>query len=112
MRLERHSAVVAEDLPHIYAFIARDDPGAAERMLDAVEETFEQLTRQPKCGVVYRARTRSSQSCGCCQLPGSETISCSIACTRKRCGCFMLSMAHGICDGSSGVSGAFDPVGA
>jgi toxin ParE1/3/4 len=54
--LERHPAVVAEDLPRIYAFIARDDPAAAERVLEGVERTFEMLTRQPECGVPYRTR--------------------------------------------------------
>jgi plasmid stabilization system protein ParE len=46
VRLERHAAVIAEDLPLIYASVARDNPAAAERVLDAVEATFEQLTRQ------------------------------------------------------------------
>ena len=59
VRLESHPAVVAEDLPRIYTSIARDDPTAAERVLDAVEKTFEQLTRQPECGVTYRTRNRS-----------------------------------------------------
>lgn len=59
MRLERHAAVVAEDLPHIYASIARDNPAAAERVLDAVEATFDQLTRQPESGVTYRSRNRN-----------------------------------------------------
>ena len=54
MTLERHPAVVAEDMPRIYAFIARDDSAAAERMLDAVERTFEQLRQQPESGVRYR----------------------------------------------------------
>jgi toxin ParE1/3/4 len=58
VRLERHAAVIAEDLPHIYASVARDNPAAAERVLDAVEATFEQLTRQPECGVTYRSRDR------------------------------------------------------
>jgi hypothetical protein len=55
VRLERHSAVIARDLPGIYAFIAADDPVAAERVLDAVELTFERLQQQPKCGVPYKA---------------------------------------------------------
>jgi toxin ParE1/3/4 len=59
VRLQRHPAVVAEDLPHIYASIARDNPQAAERVLDAVEATFEQLTRQPECGVTYKSRNRN-----------------------------------------------------
>ncbi len=58
MTLERHLAVVAEDLPHIYAFIARDNPSAAERVLEAVEATFEQLRDQPNCGISYRTGKR------------------------------------------------------
>ena len=56
MRIEPHSAVLAEDLPGIYAFIARDDPQAAERVLAAVEKTFDQLARQPQGGVSYPTR--------------------------------------------------------
>lgn len=56
MTLERHPAVVAEDLPRLYAFIARDDPAAAERLLKGVALTFAMLTRQPECGVPYRTR--------------------------------------------------------
>jgi plasmid stabilization system protein ParE len=44
------------DLPAIYAFIARDNPGAAESVLDAIDATFEQLVRQPESGVIYPAR--------------------------------------------------------
>jgi len=37
-RIDRHSAVIEQDLPDIYAFIAERDPAAAERMLDAVRK--------------------------------------------------------------------------
>jgi toxin ParE1/3/4 len=60
-RIERHSAVVEQDLPDIYAFIAQQDPAAAERVLDAVEETLRQLTQQPDCGVLYPTRNRKLQ---------------------------------------------------
>ena len=53
-RIERHAAVVLRDLPEIYAFIARDNVAAAERVLDAMEETFETLSEQPEAGVGYR----------------------------------------------------------
>ena len=56
MRIEPHAAVLADDLPGIYAFIARDNPAAAEKVLDAVDATFEQLARQPECGVIYPTR--------------------------------------------------------
>jgi toxin ParE1/3/4 len=56
VRIERHSAVIENDLPEIYAFIARDDLAAAERVLDAVEATLERIGQQPESGVVYRTR--------------------------------------------------------
>lgn len=43
MRIERHAAVVDDDLPGIYARIAGDNPVAAERVLDAVEAAFARL---------------------------------------------------------------------
>ena len=56
MRIEPHAAVLADDLPAIYAFIARDNPAAAERVLEAVQNTFDQLAQQPECGVPYKTR--------------------------------------------------------
>lgn len=61
-RIERHSAVIEEDLPAIYEHIAQDDPLAAERVLKAVGATFELISDQPECGVVYRTRNRKLQS--------------------------------------------------
>lgn len=58
MRLERHPAVVALDLPRIYRFISADNPAAAERVLEAIEHTFEQLAGQPESGVRYRSGRR------------------------------------------------------
>jgi toxin ParE1/3/4 len=55
-RIERHAAVIEQDLPEIYAFIARDDPAAAERVLDAVEQTLEQLAGQTESGFSYQTR--------------------------------------------------------
>lgn len=52
-RIERHSAVVEKDLPDLYSFIARHDLAAAERLPEAIEETFDQLTRHPDSGVLY-----------------------------------------------------------
>lgn len=40
VRIERHPAVIEDDLPGIHAHIARDNPAAAERLLDAVDATF------------------------------------------------------------------------
>ena len=56
MRIEPHDAVLAVDLPGIYGFIARENPNAAERVLDAIEVTFRQLANQPECGVIYPTR--------------------------------------------------------
>ncbi len=56
MTIEPHAAVLAEDLPAIYAFIARDDSGAAERVLDAVHLTFDSIVQQPECGVRFPTR--------------------------------------------------------
>jgi toxin ParE1/3/4 len=56
VRIERHPAVIEKDLPGIYAYIARDNPAAAERVLDALEETLAQVAAQPEIGVVYTSR--------------------------------------------------------
>lgn len=58
MRIAPHAAVLADDLPGIYAFIAQDDVAAAERVLAAVEATFGQIGGQPECGVEYPIRNR------------------------------------------------------
>lgn len=58
VRIERHSAVIGDDLPSIYAYIARDNPAAAERVLDAVEATFAQIAAQPESGVPYPTRNQ------------------------------------------------------
>jgi toxin ParE1/3/4 len=54
--IERHPAVLADDLPEIYGYIARDNPAAAERVLDAVEATFNLLAQEPEAGVAYPTR--------------------------------------------------------
>jgi len=56
VRIERHPAVIEDDLPGIYAYIARDNPAAAERVLDAVAETFAQIAALPESGIVYPSR--------------------------------------------------------
>ena len=70
MNLEPHAAVLAEDLPAIYAFIARDNPVAAERVLEAVALTFDIISREPNCGVIYTRR--SPQLSGVRMLPVSS----------------------------------------
>ncbi len=63
LRLERHPALVEHDLPDIYAFIARDNPAAAERVLDGVEDAFRQLARHPESGAPSEVeRTKGSRS--------------------------------------------------
>ena len=69
MRLERHPAVIGDDLPGIYAHIARDNPAAAERVLDAVAATFAQIAAQPESGVPYP--TRNTQMKAIRMLPVS-----------------------------------------
>jgi toxin ParE1/3/4 len=56
LRIERHPAVIEEDLPGIYDQIARDNPAAAERLLDEVEVVFGQIAAQPEIGVQYPTR--------------------------------------------------------
>jgi toxin ParE1/3/4 len=56
VEIERHPAVIEEDLPGIYAHIVRDNPAPAERVLDAVEATFDEIAAQPSCGVIYPTR--------------------------------------------------------
>lgn len=55
MRIERHSAVVQRDLPQLYRWIAKDDPAAAERFLQAVKTEFERLSGFPESGVHVNA---------------------------------------------------------
>ena len=56
VRIERHPAVIEDDLPDIYRHIARDNPSAAERVLTAIETTFTHLVQQPEIGVLYPTR--------------------------------------------------------
>ena len=56
MRIERHPAVIEDDLPDIHAHIARDNTAAAERVLDAVAATFAHIAAQPESGVQYPSR--------------------------------------------------------
>lgn len=55
-RIERHPAVIEEDLPVVYSFIAKTDGIAAGRVLDAIGDTLELLANEPKAGVVYQTR--------------------------------------------------------
>jgi plasmid stabilization system protein ParE len=58
VRIERHPAVIEDDLPGIYAHIARDNAAAAERVLDAVAETFAQIAVHPESGIFTRRAVR------------------------------------------------------
>ena len=71
MRIERHSAVIEEDLPAIYAFIAQANPDAAERLLVALEEVLTHLMEHPDMGVIYT--TRNPQMKPVRMLPVSKT---------------------------------------
>ncbi|HEY3897173.1 MAG TPA: type II toxin-antitoxin system RelE/ParE family toxin [Chthoniobacter sp.] len=56
MNFEINDAVLTSDLPAIYAFIARNNPSAAERVLESVHQTFARITQTPSSGVVYSPR--------------------------------------------------------
>lgn len=53
--LSRHPSV-KQDLAEIYWFIARDNPEAALRVLDAIEETLSRIESFPEIGVSYPVR--------------------------------------------------------
>jgi toxin ParE1/3/4 len=59
--IERHPAVLADDLPAIYSFIAVDNPAAADRVLNAIDDTFRQIASHPECGVLFRSRNPNLQ---------------------------------------------------
>ena len=67
MRIERHPTVIEEDLPDIYGFIARDNPAAAERVLDAVEATLANLLARPESGVPYPTQNPRLKVLRCCR---------------------------------------------
>lgn len=46
-----------EDLAENFAFIARDNPDAAERFMTAAQQTFIQIADMPKIGVAFAALT-------------------------------------------------------
>lgn len=51
-RIERHPEVIGEDLPVIYSFVAKNNEIAAERVLDAIGDTFDLLAQEPDAGVL------------------------------------------------------------
>jgi len=56
VKIERHPAVIEDDLPGIYPHLAQGNPAAAERILDAIAETFEQIAAHPESGIAYPSR--------------------------------------------------------
>jgi toxin ParE1/3/4 len=56
---EINDAVLTSDLPAIYAFIARDNPNAAEHVLESVHQTFARIAQAPSSGVAYSPRNPS-----------------------------------------------------
>ena len=56
MKIERHPAVIEDDLPGIYAYISRDNPSAAEAVLEAIATTLACIAAQPESGVLYSTR--------------------------------------------------------
>lgn len=47
----RRTAQAEEDLINIWAHIARDNPAAADRLLDILDEKSQALARNPKIGM-------------------------------------------------------------
>jgi toxin ParE1/3/4 len=50
MPVIRRTAEADEDLIDIWLYIAPDNPGAADRLLDEIEEKFSLLANQPQLG--------------------------------------------------------------
>jgi toxin ParE1/3/4 len=50
MPIIRRTAQAEEDLIDIWLYIAQDNPGAADRLLDEIEEKFLLLAGQPRLG--------------------------------------------------------------
>lgn len=50
MAVFRKTAQAEEDLVHIWLYIAQDNPGAANQLLDAFEEKGQLLAANPKLG--------------------------------------------------------------
>jgi len=50
MTVIRRTAQAEEDLIDIWLYIAQDNPGAADRLLDEIEEKFFLLADQPQLG--------------------------------------------------------------
>jgi plasmid stabilization system protein ParE len=73
--MEQHRAVLETDLPEIYAAIAGDNPVAAERVLDAVEDTLAQISAQPDCGIQYRSRNPTMKNARMLPVSGFHSIS-------------------------------------
>ena len=73
MRIKRHPAVIETDLPGIYARIARDSPAAAERVLEAVEQVFIQISLQPEIGILYPTQNPQMRGIRILPLKGFST---------------------------------------
>jgi toxin ParE1/3/4 len=51
VRRVRRTRRAAEDMIDIWSNIARDDPSVADRLLDAIEQRWQQLAHHPYSGV-------------------------------------------------------------
>ena len=60
------------DLIEIAAFIAEDNPEAAERFLAAVEATFDFIAAMPSVGRTYRVQSPAAQSMRVWRVEGFE----------------------------------------
>lgn len=104
MKIELHAAVLAQDLPAIYSFIAKADPDAAERVLDGVEQTFEVLAHQPVSGVRYPTRNPLLQNVRMLRSTIFRTISYSTASKAPPSMCSTSSTGRVISRGCSAVN--------
>lgn len=94
--VERHAKVAEEDLPAIFGYIAKDNPDAAERFLEAVETTCRQIGSQPESGVSYRSRHQKLR--GIRMLPVSDFSSYLIFYRVESLRICVLHVVHGARD--------------
>ena len=69
-KLQIHPAVESDDLVGITAYIARDDPEAAQRVLTAILGTFGELAAQPGLGTTFHPARKELQGVRMLPVPG------------------------------------------
>jgi toxin ParE1/3/4 len=84
------------DLLHLARWIARDNPDAAHRFLDAARDTVHMLADLPKLGPTGRFRSRGLRQVRIWRIPGFEKILVIYA--AERTGIDVLRVVHGARD--------------